>query len=92
MGRVAVRVKVYGKVQGVFFRSSMKEVADRLGVDGWVKNMSDGTVEAVVAGEEEKVREVVEWCRRGPPLAKVTKVETYVVNENLAKKGFSIVY
>ncbi|MDW8084607.1 MAG: acylphosphatase, partial [Candidatus Caldarchaeum sp.] len=77
MARVGVRVKVYGRVQGVFFRACMKEEADKLGLDGWVKNMPDGTVESFIVGDEEKVRKLVEWCRRGPPLAKVSKIETW---------------
>ncbi|MEM1940968.1 MAG: acylphosphatase [Candidatus Caldarchaeum sp.] len=92
MARVAYRLRVYGKVQGVFYRASMKEVADRLGVDGYVRNMDDGSVEAVVAGEEETVRKILEWCRRGPPLASVTRVETEEITPESVEKGFRIRY
>ena len=72
-----VRAHVYisGRVQGVFFRASTREVAKRLGLRGYVRNLPDGRVEAVFEGDEEKVRKAIEWCRRGPPLAIVEKVE-----------------
>ncbi|MEM2334509.1 MAG: acylphosphatase [Candidatus Caldarchaeum sp.] len=91
MPRVAVRVRVYGRVQGVFFRSSMKEVADELGVDGWVRNVEDGSVEALVVGEEEKVKKLVEWCHRGPPLAKVQRVTVEKTQEPGPLRGFRII-
>ncbi|MEM4186571.1 MAG: acylphosphatase [Candidatus Caldarchaeum sp.] len=90
MVRVAVRVKVYGRVQGVFFRSSMKDVADELGVEGWVRNVHDGSVEAVIAGDEEKVKKLVEWCHTGPPLAKVEKVTVEKIAEPGPLRGFRI--
>ncbi len=68
-------VKVYGRVQGVFFRANTKTVADKHGVKGYVKNLPDGTVEAVLEGEEEAVKKVIEWMHTGPPLAKVKKLE-----------------
>ncbi|MGB8215716.1 MAG: acylphosphatase [Candidatus Methanoperedens sp.] len=70
-----VHVFVSGKVQGVFFRSSTKNMADELGLSGWVRNLQDGRVEAVFEGEEEKVEKMVEWCRKGPEYARVTGVE-----------------
>ncbi|MEM1942781.1 MAG: acylphosphatase [Candidatus Caldarchaeum sp.] len=91
MARTGVRVRVYGRVQGVWFRSSMKEKADELGLDGWVRNLDDGSVEAVIAGDEEKVNKLVEWCRVGPPLAKVEKVMVEKIAEPPDLRGFSIV-
>jgi acylphosphatase len=91
MAKVAYRVRVYGRVQGVFFRASMKEVAEDLGVDGWVRNMPDGSVEALVSGEEEKVEKILEWCRRGPELARVNKVEITPADPP-TEKGFHIKY
>jgi acylphosphatase len=91
MAKVAYRVRVYGRVQGVFFRASMKEVAEDLGVDGWVRNMPDGSVEALVSGEEEKVEKILEWCRRGPELARVDKVEITPADPP-TEKGFHIKY
>ncbi|MDK2383621.1 MAG: acylphosphatase, partial [Candidatus Korarchaeota archaeon] len=66
---------IYGRVQGVFFRSTMRDVARELGVRGWVRNLPDGSVEAVVEGEREKVEKIVEWAHQGPPLARVQRVE-----------------
>lgn len=65
---------VSGTVQGVFYRESMRTEATRLGVTGWVRNRSDGTVEAVVQGTAEAVTAIIAWAQRGPKLAQVAKV------------------
>ncbi len=65
---------VSGLVQGVFFRATTESVAKKLGLKGWVKNTKDGRVEILVEGEEEKIKELIEWAREGPPLARVEKV------------------
>lgn len=75
MNLVRAHLIVEGVVQGVFFRASAAEVAKRHGVCGWVKNNPDGTVEAVIEGDEEKVKQVIGWCRIGPPRARVDRVE-----------------
>ena len=69
------RVVVQGRVQGVFFRDSLRERARAAGVAGWVSNRSDGAVEAVVEGREDDVGRVVAFAREGPPRAEVTGVE-----------------
>lgn len=66
---------VSGRVQGVFFRSSVADLAESLGVAGWVRNLSDGRVETLLEGEKESVEKVVEFCRRGPPGAHVRDFE-----------------
>ncbi len=71
---VRARVVIEGRVQGVAFRASMVEEARLQGVAGWVKNNPDGTVEAVIEGKEVPVGRVLEWCRKGPPLARVDDV------------------
>ena len=71
------RVIVHGHVQGVFFRDVCQREAARHGVDGWVHNRDDGTVEAVFEGEQALVDEMVSWCRQGPNDAEVTHVETF---------------
>ncbi len=71
----AKMLKIYGRVQGVFFRESMKEEAKRIGVFGWVRNRKDGTVEAFIQGEAALVEAMVGWARLGPPRAKVERVE-----------------
>jgi acylphosphatase len=68
--------RVSGRVQGVFFRDSAREKAESLGLTGWVKNTPDGRVEALFEGPSEKVREMVEWCERGPSQASVESVNT----------------
>lgn len=70
-----VRLRIKGRVQGVFFRASAKEAAMDLGVTGWVKNQPDGTVETVAEGEREALDRFIEWCREGPENASVTDVE-----------------
>lgn len=65
---------VTGKVQGVWYRASMAQEAQRLGVTGWVRNRSDGSVEAMVAGTNEQVAAIMDWARRGPPAAQVEHV------------------
>ena len=71
---VRAHLRIYGLVQGVFFRATMKEVADRLGVKGWVKNLPDGSVEAVVEGPRDKVEQLIRWAHRGPSAARVERV------------------
>jgi acylphosphatase len=78
MERVRAHLFIRGKVQGVFFRRSMKEVATQYGVVGWVRNRSDGrTVEAVLEGSRDAVEKVIEWARVGPPGARVEAVEVH---------------
>ena len=74
-GQLRAHVIVHGRVQGVWFRASTKDEADRLGVTGWVRNLPDGSVEAVFEGDKKKVEEVVGWCHRGPSGANVSNVE-----------------
>ena len=72
---VTRRLSIRGRVQGVFFRESMRIEAQRLGVTGWVCNRLDGTVEAVVQGTPAAVEAMIAWARRGPEDARVTGVE-----------------
>lgn len=67
---------ISGKVQGVWFRESMRQEALALGATGWVRNLPDGKVEAVVCGSEEAVQALQTWAKRGPPLARVGGIET----------------
>jgi acylphosphatase len=71
----AKRMVVRGLVQGVGYRAWMVHQARKLGVDGWVRNRSDGSVEALVAGETAAVEELLRMCRRGPKLAEVLSIE-----------------
>lgn len=69
-----VHVLVSGKVQGVWFRESTRKEAERLGVGGWVRNLSDGRVEALFTGPSPAVDRMVAWCHRGPDAAQVAAV------------------
>ena len=69
-----IHVLIKGRVQGVFFRVSAKEQADRLGVRGWVRNTRDGHVEIVATGADTALQQFVDWCRHGPPRAGVAEV------------------
>ena len=83
----AVRVRVSGRVQGVWFRAWTQEQARDQGLAGWVRNCRDGSVEAVFSGPREAVDRMVVLCRRGPPLAKVSGIE--VADEpGLVPEGF----
>ena len=72
---IRIRVVVHGLVQGVWFRESCRRVAEEQRVAGWVRNRSDGTVEAVFEGEARPVSVVVSWCRVGPSRGEVTAVD-----------------
>lgn len=86
---IARRIVVSGRVQGVFFRDSTRSTAQTRGVAGWVRNCSDGTVEAHLEGEEDAVESVIRWARSGPRQADVTGVDvTEVEPEGL--EGFAI--
>ena len=74
MEKVRARIIVSGIVQGVFFRASTTDIARANNVCGWVKNNPDGTVEAVLEGDRRDVAAVIEWCRTGPPAARVDGV------------------
>jgi acylphosphatase len=71
---VRYRVLISGRVQGVWFRGTCRQVARDNGVTGWVRNLPDGRVEAVLEGPAEPVGRVIDWARRGPRLAVVTDV------------------
>lgn len=72
---IRIRVVAHGRVQGVWYRDSCQGMARREGVAGWVRNRSDGTVEAVFEGPAEQVARVVSWCRLGPPRAEVSSLD-----------------
>ena len=70
-----VHLIIAGHVQGVFFRQSTKNMARNIGLSGWVRNRSDGTVEIVAEGAVEDVDRLVEWCEQGPETARVDRIE-----------------
>jgi acylphosphatase len=69
------RVRVHGRVQGVFFRAETRDRARSLGLAGWVRNCPDGSVEAVFEGDRERVQSMVDWCGRGPSGASIDSLD-----------------
>ena len=82
------RLLIEGKVQGVFFRASAKEEAERLGVSGFARNKTDGGVEILAQGEEETLNRFIDWCKKGPSSAKVEKVDARRENITEKQRGF----
>lgn len=85
---VSKLVRIRGLVQGVFYRESMRQEATRLGVTGWVRNRKDGSVEALLQGEEPLVIALLDWAHRGPPRARVESVEVFDATEDTVMKNF----
>ena len=77
MSLCAYSIKIHGLVQGVFFRKSTREKAMELGITGFVRNCSDGTVEIFAEGEKEIIDRFIVWCRTGPENARVDKIDIH---------------
>ena len=92
MAKQRIHLFIKGKVQGVFFRQTTKVTAEKKNVTGWVKNLHDGRVEAILEGNDVEVSEVVEWCHAGPVNAVVddVKIVTELYKGEFSK--FDIVY
>jgi acylphosphatase len=86
---VRKRVRAHGRVQGVFFRDSVRRAAQAAGVAGWAANRPDGTVEAVFEGEEEAVERLVELCGAGPAHAEVSRLDV-ADEEPEGLRGFDV--
>lgn len=83
---------IFGRVQGVFFRAETQRAANQIGASGWVRNKMDGTVEAVVEGDANKVIETIEWCKKGSPRSHVEKVDVTWQEYKNEFNGFSVRY
>ena len=90
--KIRAYVRVYGRVQGVFFRANTVERARELGVYGYVRNMPDGSVEAVIEGDRDKVMKLIEWMKVGPPLARVDDIEVEIGEFRGEYRDFRIRY
>jgi acylphosphatase len=89
MNIISVHLKITGRVQGVGYRESMRMVAQALDVTGWVKNRADGSVEAIVQGDEPMVERLIAWCHNGPPGANVQFVEANLAEATQTFIAFS---
>ena len=76
-----VHILIKGKVQGVFFRATAKDLAQALDLKGWVKNTGEGNVEAMATGSENNLHQFIEWCKKGPDKAVVVSVNISSVTE-----------
>ncbi len=85
-----VRLRIHGRVQGVFYRDSTQREAQRMGLRGWVCNRSDGSVEAVAQGPPERVAALIDWCHEGPPLARVVGVSVIEESGDADKPEFEV--
>jgi len=82
-----VHLRIEGKVQGVWYRAWTRDTATELGLNGWVRNRMDGSVEAIVSGDETTVDQLIEKCHQGPPAARVHKI-TATGSDESVKVGF----
>jgi acylphosphatase len=87
-----VHAIIKGRVQGVFFRSEAVHQARKRGVNGWIRNLADESVEALFEGDEENVKKLLEFCKQGPPEANVTSVEVVWETYSGEFKDFKIRY
>lgn len=92
MSKTRAHFFLSGEVQGVCFRSAAKDKARSLGVKGWVRNLSDGRVEIIAEGEENKVKKFIEWAKEGPEFAGVENIELYRENYKGEFDRFEIKY
>ena len=81
-----------GRVQGVFYRAFTREVAHALRLNGWVKNLADGRVEAVLEGEKQTIQQAIQKCYAGPPGARVSNIDVQWEDYSGAEDGFHINY
>jgi acylphosphatase len=87
MSEARARIVVRGRVQGVFFRAETRDRARSLGLSGWVRNVPDGSVEAVFEGGRDRIESILEWCRSGPGFAEVEDMDV-AWEEPRGEQGF----
>lgn len=90
MANIALHAFVSGRVQGVWFRQSTLDEAQRRGLSGWVRNLGDGRVEVLLQGEEKAVRQVEAWLYQGPELATVAEVQSELVEVDTELCDFEV--
>ena len=89
---VRARLLIAGRVQGVAFRWETQRAARRHQVSGWVRNLPDGRVEAVAEGSRAQVNDLIDWCRKGPPVARVDRLDIQWEDYAGEFRGFDITY
>ncbi len=87
---VRARLLISGRVQGVFYRASCQDEAEARGLAGWVRNLADGSVEALLQGPREQVESMIKWCYVGPSHARVTKIAVTYEEPGADLAGFRI--
>jgi acylphosphatase len=88
MPEIAVKLRIHGKVQGVWYRDWTVQAANALGVHGWVRNRTNGTVEALVVGEEAAVRSLIAQCHQGSPASHVERIDETPAQGIVSRDGF----
>ena len=79
-------INIIGRVQGVYFRADAQKQANKLGITGFVRNKRDGSVEIIASSDQDKLNNLINWCHKGPIMAKVSKV---IVNEYASTETFT---
>lgn len=87
---MTIKITVKGKVQGVFFRETSKEIADRLNIRGTVENLKNGDVEIIAQGKEKALKDFLQWCEKGPEKADVSNVSSSKIPDSNFLKNFII--
>jgi len=84
-----VRITITGRVQGIGYRDWARATGQQLGLTGWVRNRTDGSVEALVVGDDRAVGQMIDACRRGPALARVEEIDVEPVDLDILPNGFT---
>lgn len=90
--KIRFHIFVSGRVQGVFFRENTRRKAKKIGITGWVRNLTDGRVEAVLEGEKDKIERMINWAKKGPMFAKVKGVKIEIEEYQAEFNDFEIKY
>ena len=90
--KIRIRVLISGRVQGVLFRSETRKIANNLNIKGWVRNLPDGRVEVLAEGEKDHINNLIEFLKKGPPAARVDKVNLKIEDYKDEFKDFDIKY
>ncbi|WP_305909158.1 acylphosphatase [Methylomarinum sp. Ch1-1] len=86
----SVQIVISGRVQGVYFRAFTQKQAKKLNLTGYAKNLSNGDVEIIACGEKSQLEKLVQWCHKGPIMAKVNSVQTRPLTDARSYQGFDI--